>query len=64
MKKKLVLGCGIPLILVIVLGYYGVKAALKLQAKPERSEAVTRGDVEIKVVENGTIEPLHKVEVK
>jgi HlyD family secretion protein len=64
MAKKWLIGCGIPTILVVPLVYFGAKAYLKPKPKTERSETVTRGDVEIKVVETGTIEPLRKVEVK
>lgn len=64
MKWKLLLGCGIPIILISVLGVMGARYALQQKPKEERSEVVQKGDVEIKVVENGTIEPLRKVEVK
>ena len=64
MNKKLVLGCSIPLVLFMVGGYVGVRRLMHTEPKPEPVETVRRGDVEIKVVENGTIEPLRKVEVK
>lgn len=64
MVKKILLGCGIPLVLLIVIGVVAGKSLLKVKPVAERTETVTRGDVEIKVVETGTIEPLHKVEVK
>src|SRR5687768_16971491 len=64
MNKKLLIGCGLPLIVLIPAAYFGARAYLKPKPKTERSETVTRGDVEIKVVETGTIEPLRKVEVK
>lgn len=62
-KKKILLGCSVPL-LIVGIGAFAMMRALKPKPKPERSETVQRGDVEIKVVENGTIEPLRKVEVK
>lgn len=64
MAKKWLIGCGIPVIVLVPAVYFGVKTYLKPKPKVERSEVVTRGDVEIKVVETGTIEPLRKVEVK
>lgn len=64
MKKKWLLGCGIPLLILVPLVYFGVRMYLKPKPKVERSETVARGDVEIKVVETGTIEPLRKVEIK
>src|SRR5262249_31154120 len=64
MKRKWLLGCGLPLVIVVLLGFFGAKALLKSKPKEERSETVQRGDVEIKVVETGTIEPLRKVDVK
>ena len=62
-KKKILLGCTIPLV-IVGLGAFAAFRALKPKPQPTRSETVLRGDVEIKVVENGTIEPLRKVEVK
>lgn len=64
MNLKWVLGCGLPLLIVIGLGVWGAQTALKPKPKVERSEVVQSGDVEIKVVETGSIEPLRKVEVK
>lgn len=64
MIRKWALGCGIPLLLVGLSVFYASKALLKPKPKQERSETVSRGIVEIKVVETGTIEPLRKVEVK
>ena len=63
MNKKLLIGCGVPLIAVIGIG---VIAAKSFKAKPveERFETIQSGDVEIKVVETGTVEPLRKLEVK
>ena len=62
-KTKILLGCGLPLLLVVGLAVYGAKS-LKTTPKAERSETVDRGNVEIKVTENGDIQPLKKVEVK
>ncbi len=64
MKKKLFLGCGIPVIVVILLLTIGIKTILKPKPKPEQTETAAIGDVEIKVVEIGTIEPLKKTDIK
>jgi HlyD family secretion protein len=64
MAKKLFIGCGLSFVLMALLVWVGVRALLKPKPKVERAETVQRGDVEIKVVETGTIEPLRKVEVK
>jgi HlyD family secretion protein len=64
MVKKLLLGCGLPLVVVSILLGVSVRALLKPKPKPEQTEVVTRGDVDVKVVETGTIEPLSKVDVK
>ena len=64
MVKKIALGCLLPLIVLGSVGFFAVKSLTKSTPKTERSEAVSRGDVEIKVIETGTIEPLRKVEVK
>ena len=63
MNKKLILGCGVPVIVMIGIGFFVAKS---FKAKPviERFETVQTGDVEIKVVETGTVEPLRKLEVK
>jgi HlyD family secretion protein len=45
-------------------GWWGFKLLKGSGPKPVRSERVDRGDVEIKVTETGTIEPLKKVELK
>ena len=64
MAKKVVLGGCISILLVVIVGWYGVRTLLKSAPEALRSERVSRGNVEIKVVENGAIEPLKKVEVK
>lgn len=64
MLKKILLGCGLPLLLVSLLTAYAVRTLLKQTPKPERTETAQRGTVEIKVVETGQIEPLRKVELK
>jgi HlyD family secretion protein len=64
MRRKWLLGCGLPLILFCALTVIGARSLLKAKPKPERSETAQRGDVEIKVTETGTIEPLHKEDVK
>lgn len=63
-KKTILVGCVLPVVLVGGGIYYGVRTLLKAAPKPEQTETVQVGDVEVKVVENGTIEPLRKVEVK
>lgn len=64
MKKKLVIGCGLSVVLFLALVSRAVHVLMAATPKPEQTETVKRGDVEIKVVETGTIEPLHKVEIK
>ncbi len=64
MGKKVLLGCCLPLLVVGIIAWFSAKSLLKAQPEEKRSERVARGDVEIKVVENGVIEPLKKVEVK
>jgi HlyD family secretion protein len=64
MIKKILLGCGLPLLIVCVLGFLGARALLHHDPQPPATESVSRGDVTVQVVETGTIEPLHKVEVK
>ena len=64
MLKKILLGCALPLLLVVALGAFAVRSLFKPAPKVERSEVAQSGDVEIKVVETGQIEPLRKVEVK
>ena len=63
MNKKLILGCGIPIIALIGIGVFAAKS-FKPKPVVERFETVQTGDVEIKVVETGTVEPLRKLEVK
>ena len=64
MNKKLVAGCGMSLLFVGVLASWGMRRLLHVEPKPDPIETVKRGDVEIKVIETGTIEPLRKVELK
>src|SRR5262245_10766363 len=64
MKKRILLGCGLPLAFVGSLTWWGFRSLSRVEATPDRAEVVTRGDVEVKVTETGTIEPLTKVEVK
>ena len=64
MAKKLILGGGLAILIVVIVSWYGVKTLMKAVPAEERSETVQRGNVEIKVVENGVIEPLKKVDVK
>lgn len=64
MFRKILLGCGLPILLVAIIAAVAARRLLKPAPVPERTETVQRGDVEIKVVETGQIEPLRKVEVK
>ena len=64
MAKKLMLGGCLSLLFVAIVGWFTAKALMKSAPEEQRSETVHRGNVEIKVVENGVIEPLKKVEVK
>jgi len=64
MFKKILLGCGLPLLLIALIGVVAARMLVKPKVATERSEVVTHGDVEIKVVETGTIEPLRKIELK
>lgn len=64
MKRTILLGCLLPLVIVGALGYWGYRRLTSKPPKPDRLAVVDRGDVEIKVVETGAIEPLKKVEVK
>src|SRR5689334_14977179 len=64
MKRKLILYALVLLFVpagLVTLTLQRLRAAAPAAG---RSEAVDRGDVEIKVTETGTIEPLKKVEVK
>ena len=63
LKNKILIGCGLAAALIGGVTLYGAKS-LKMPPKAEQSETVDRGNVEIKVTENGDIEPLRKVEVK
>jgi len=64
MSPKWMIGCGVIAAVAITGGVVATQRALKPQAKPLRTETVQQGDVEIKVVETGSIEPLRKVDVK
>jgi HlyD family secretion protein len=64
MKRRLVLGCLIPVLVLAGLGWWGVRRIMAKPPTPIRLAKVDRGDVEIKVVETGAIEPLKKVEIK
>jgi HlyD family secretion protein len=64
MAKKLMLGGCLSVIFIAIAVWFGVKSLMKPALEEQRSETVMRGNVEIKVVENGVIEPLKKVEVK
>lgn len=58
------IGCGVIAAVGITGAVVSTQRALKPQTKAIRAETVQRGDVEIKVVETGSIEPLRKVDVK
>ena len=44
--------------------WWGLHALDRVEATPARFESAARGDVEVRVIETGVIEPLTKVEVK
>ena len=62
-KTRWLIGCTLPL---LIIGSLGLIVAKKFKPKPDviPSETVSQGEVAIKVIETGTIEPLRKVEVK
>ncbi len=65
MKRRWIVGCGLPLAAVVALGWFGIRRLLAPKPPvPERFETVSLGTVDIKVTETGTIEPLKKVEIK
>jgi HlyD family secretion protein len=64
MKRKIILGCLLPLLFVGGGIWWGIRVLKGAPDPPARYETVGRGDVEIKVTETGAIEPLKKVEVK
>ncbi len=64
MKKKLFLGCGIPIIVLSAGIWWSLRSFAGAPAAPDRYDVVGRGDVEVKVSETGAIEALKKVEVK
>ncbi|MCX6358539.1 MAG: HlyD family efflux transporter periplasmic adaptor subunit [Armatimonadetes bacterium] len=63
-RLKIVLGCLLPLLLVVGGSWWGIRRMLTKVPKPPATATVSRGIVEIKVTETGTIEPLTKVDVK
>ncbi|MCC6730778.1 MAG: efflux RND transporter periplasmic adaptor subunit [Chthonomonadales bacterium] len=64
MKRKLLIGCLVPLAALVLGGWWGYRRYMAASPNPPRFETVDRGEVEIQVTETGTIEPLRKVEVK
>jgi HlyD family secretion protein len=64
MNSKWVMGCSLLAAVGVTAIVVSTQRALKHDPKPLRTETVQRGDVEIKVVETGTVEPLRKVDVK
>lgn len=64
MKKRIFVGCGLPLLIVVGLCWWGMKALKAADPPKERYETVDRGVVELKVTETGTIDALKKVEIK
>ncbi len=64
MKRRLLLGCLLPALVAGGLGWWGYQRLFTKKPPPVRFAVVDRGDVEIKVVETGAIEPLKKVEIK
>ncbi len=63
-RKRLLLGCLLPLVVLVGGIWYGIRALRASAPEVSHYPAVTRGDVEIKVVETGQIEALKKVEIK
>lgn len=65
MSRKRIVILVLALVVTAAGGALGVRALGRRRSpKPARTHTVQRGDVEIKVTETGTIEPLKKVEVK
>ncbi|MCS6777555.1 MAG: HlyD family efflux transporter periplasmic adaptor subunit [Chloroherpetonaceae bacterium] len=64
MAKRWLVGCGAATVALVSVAYFSVRAYLRPKPQSGRTETVQRGDVEVKVVETGTVEPLRKVEVK
>ncbi len=64
MNRKALLGCGLPLIVVGISIWYGIRTLTRADPPAARVAAVERGDVEIKVTESGGIEPLKRLDVK
>jgi multidrug efflux pump subunit AcrA (membrane-fusion protein) len=64
MKRKLIFGCLVPILVIAGLGWWGYRRLFSKPPVPVRFARVDRGDVDIKVVETGAIEPLKKVEIK
>ncbi len=64
MKRRLILGCLVPLLALGGLGWWGYMRIFTKKPAPIRFARVDRGDVDIRVVETGAIEPLKKVEIK
>ncbi|NLI00627.1 MAG: HlyD family efflux transporter periplasmic adaptor subunit [Chthonomonadales bacterium] len=64
MKRRLLFGCLVPIVAIAGLGWWGYRRLFTKRPTPVRLARVDRGDVDIKVVETGAIEPLKKVEIK
>src|SRR5437588_7238946 len=64
MNRKAVFGCVVPLALAAGLTWWGMRSLTHAEPPAAHYSFVDRGDVEIKVTETGTIEPLKKVEIK
>lgn len=64
MRKRLVFGCLVPVVVVAGTGYWYFKKITATVVKPTLYDTVDRGDVDITVTELGIIESLKKVEVK
>jgi HlyD family secretion protein len=64
MVRKIALGCVLPIVVLGLVGWWWVRRAIATEPQPVRYETVDVGDVEIRVTETGTIEPVKKVEVK
>ncbi|MDE2127438.1 MAG: HlyD family efflux transporter periplasmic adaptor subunit [Armatimonadetes bacterium] len=64
MKKKLLYFCALPFVVFVLVIVLAARVLLHPTPKAIQTDTATTGNVSIKVVETGTIEPLHKVDVK
>ncbi len=64
MGKKIAIGCGVTLLLFIILTVSAVRIYLKNNQKTPRVETADIGNVTERVIEDGTVQPFSKVDVK